>query len=53
PLDLEVAATVLGAILERMPEALHQQEPERTPAQIAELMAAVIGRGLLNGGTAA
>jgi AcrR family transcriptional regulator len=53
PLDLEVAATVLGAILERMPEALHQQEPERTPAQIAEPMAAVIGRGLLNGGTAA
>jgi hypothetical protein len=52
PLDLEVAATVLGAILERMPEALHQQDPGRAPAQNAELMAAVIGRGLLNGGTA-
>jgi AcrR family transcriptional regulator len=52
PLDLEVAATVLGAIFERMPEALHQQDPERTPGQIAELMATIISRGLLNGGTA-
>ncbi len=52
PLDQEVASTVLGAILERVPEAVLQHDESRSDQDIIELMATVIERSLLNAGPA-
>jgi len=47
PIDPPVAAAVLGALLERMPDALTEQAADRPVSEIVELMATVIERGLL------
>ena len=50
PLDPDIAAVIQGGVLERMPQAAHEQDPERTDAGIVELMASVMERGLYNSG---
>jgi AcrR family transcriptional regulator len=50
PLDPDVAAVIQGALLERMPEEVLQQDPDRSAADTVELIAAVMERGLFNTG---
>jgi len=50
PLDPDLAVTIQGALLERMPEAALQQDPHRPPGEIIELIAAVMMRCLYNSG---
>ena len=50
PLDPDIAAVIQGGILERMPQAAREQDPERPDAEIVELIAAVMERGLYNPG---
>jgi AcrR family transcriptional regulator len=50
PLDPDMAAVILGAILERLPEAVLQQDPDRPAVEAVELIAAVMERGLFNTG---
>jgi AcrR family transcriptional regulator len=50
PLDPDVAAVIQGALQERMPEAVLQQDPDRPAAEAVELIAAVMERGLYNSG---
>jgi AcrR family transcriptional regulator len=50
PLDPDVAAVIQGALLERMPEEVLQQDPDRPAADTVELIAAVMERGLFNTG---
>jgi AcrR family transcriptional regulator len=52
PLDPDIAAVIQGGILERMPQAAREQDPERPDAEIVELIAAVMERGLYNPGPA-
>jgi len=53
PLDPDIAAVIQGGILERLPQAVHEFDPERSDADIVELIAAVMERGLYNPGPAA
>ena len=53
PLDPDVAAVIQGALLERMPEAMLEQDPDRPAADAVELIAAAMGRGLFNTGPCA
>jgi AcrR family transcriptional regulator len=50
PLDLEVAAVVCMAVLDRLPEYVEVAGIPASDERIVELMAAVIERGLLNTG---
>jgi AcrR family transcriptional regulator len=50
PLDPDIAAVIQGGILERMPQAAREQDPDRPDAEIVELIAAVMERGLYNPG---
>jgi AcrR family transcriptional regulator len=50
PLDPDIAAVIQGGILERLPQAVHEFDPERPDADIVELIAAVMERGLYNPG---
>jgi hypothetical protein len=50
PLDPDVAAVIQGALLERIPEAALEQDGDRPPGEIAELIAQVMERGLYNPG---
>jgi AcrR family transcriptional regulator len=50
PLDPDIAAVIQGGILERLPQAVHEFDPERSDADIVELIAAVMERGLYNPG---
>jgi AcrR family transcriptional regulator len=50
PLDPDIAAVIQGGILERMPQAAREQDPERPDAEVVELIAAVMERGLYNPG---
>jgi AcrR family transcriptional regulator len=50
PLDPDVAAMIHGAVLERMPETVPLQNPERPAAEVVELIATVMERGLYNTG---
>jgi AcrR family transcriptional regulator/acyl dehydratase len=50
PLDPDIAAVIQGGILERMPQAVREHDPERPDSEIVELMAAVMERGLYNPG---
>jgi AcrR family transcriptional regulator len=50
PLDPDVAAVIQGALQERMPEAVLQQDADRPAAEVVELMATVMERGLYNTG---
>jgi AcrR family transcriptional regulator len=50
PLDSDIAAVIQGGILERLPQAVHEFDPERSDADIVELIAAVMERGLYNPG---
>jgi hypothetical protein len=43
---------IQGGILERMPQAAREQDPERPDSEIVELIAAVMERGLYNPGPA-
>jgi hypothetical protein len=52
PLDPDIAAVIQGGILERMPQAAREQDPERPDSEIVELIAAVMERGLYNPGPA-
>jgi AcrR family transcriptional regulator len=52
PLDPDIAAVIQGGILEHMPQAAREQDPERPDAEIVELIAAVMERGLYNPGPA-
>jgi AcrR family transcriptional regulator len=52
PLDADIAAVIQGGILERFPQAVHEFDPERSDADIVELIAAVMQRGLYNPGPA-
>jgi AcrR family transcriptional regulator len=52
PLDPDIAAVIQGGILERMPQAVLEHDPGRPVAEIAELITAVMERGLYNSGTA-
>jgi AcrR family transcriptional regulator len=52
PLDLDVAAAVFLAVLDRMPEAVFEVDPGATREDIVTLMGDVIERGLLNGRSA-
>jgi AcrR family transcriptional regulator len=47
PADPLAAVAVLGALLDRMPEALAERTVERTPTDTVEVLARVIERGLL------
>lgn len=49
PLSIDVAALVLVAILERVPETLFQREPDFDQDKIVEIVATMIERGLLGG----
>jgi AcrR family transcriptional regulator len=53
PLDPDIAAVIQGGILERLPQAVHEFDPERSDADIVELIAAGMERGLYNPGPAA
>jgi AcrR family transcriptional regulator len=50
PLDPDIASVIQGGVLERTPQAAREQDPGCTDAQIVELMAAVMERGLYNPG---
>jgi AcrR family transcriptional regulator len=50
PLDSDIAAVIQGGILERMPQAVREYDPERSDAEIVQLIAAVMERGLYNSG---
>jgi AcrR family transcriptional regulator len=50
PLDPDIAAVIQGGILERLPQAVREFDPERSDADIVELIAAVMERGLYNPG---
>jgi hypothetical protein len=52
PLDPDIAAVIQGGILERLPQAAREQEPDRPDSEIVELIAAVMERGLYNPGPA-
>jgi AcrR family transcriptional regulator len=52
PLDPDIAAVIQGGILERLPQAVREFDPERPDADIVELIAAVMERGLYNPGPA-
>jgi AcrR family transcriptional regulator/acyl dehydratase len=52
PLDPDIAAVIQGGILERMPQAVLEHDPERPDADTVELIAAVMERGLYNSGPA-
>jgi AcrR family transcriptional regulator len=52
PLDADIAAVIQGGILERMPQAAREQDSERPDAEVVELIAAVMERGLYNSGPA-
>jgi AcrR family transcriptional regulator len=52
PLDPDIAAVIQGGILERLPQAVREQDPERPDSEIVELIAAVMERGLYNPGPA-
>jgi AcrR family transcriptional regulator len=53
PLDLDVAAAVFLAVLERLPEAVDEGPTPTSDDEVAELMLAVVRHGLLNGTLAA
>jgi AcrR family transcriptional regulator len=50
PLDPDIAAVIQGGILERLPQAVREFDPERPDSDIVELIAAVMERGLYNPG---
>jgi AcrR family transcriptional regulator len=50
PLDPDIAAVIQGGILERLPQAVREHDPGRPDAEIVELIAAVMERGLYNSG---
>ncbi|MCU1617675.1 MAG: Transcriptional regulator, TetR family, partial [Frankiales bacterium] len=50
PLDLDVAAVVCMAVLDRLPEYVEVAGIPASDERIVELMAAVIERGLLDKG---
>jgi AcrR family transcriptional regulator len=50
PFDSHLAAVIQGALLERMPEAALQQDPDRPADEVVELIAAIQERGLYNTG---
>jgi AcrR family transcriptional regulator len=50
PLDPDVAAVIQGALQERMPEAVPLQDPGRPAAEVGNLIATVMERGLFNTG---
>jgi hypothetical protein len=52
PLDADIAAVIQGGILERMPQAILEYDPERPDAEAVELIAAIMERGLYNSGPA-
>jgi hypothetical protein len=52
PLDPDIAAVIQGGILERMPQAILEHDPGRPDAEIADLITAVMERGLYNSGPA-
>jgi AcrR family transcriptional regulator len=52
PLDPDIAAVIQGGVLERLPQAVREFDPERSDADIVELIAAVMERGLYNPGPA-
>jgi AcrR family transcriptional regulator len=49
PLDLDVAVAVFLAVLDRMPEAVAEVDPDASLEEMVNLMADVLERGLLNG----
>jgi AcrR family transcriptional regulator len=51
PFDPEIAATFLGAALERIPEAAAQQDPGCSRERVLELMVMTLERGLFTGDT--
>jgi AcrR family transcriptional regulator len=52
PLDADIAAVIQGGILERMPQAIREHDPDRPEAEAVELIAAIMERGLYNSGPA-
>jgi AcrR family transcriptional regulator len=52
PLDPDIAAVIQGGVLERLPQAVGEFDPERSDSEIVELIAAVMERGLYNTGPA-
>lgn len=50
PLDVDVAAAVFVAMLDRLPEALMEIEPDVSDERIASVMQEVVQRALFNGG---
>ncbi|WP_181782000.1 TetR/AcrR family transcriptional regulator [Pseudonocardia pini] len=52
PLDLDVAAAVFEAVLDRLPEAVGETAEDTSDAAIVDLMVQVIERGLLSGSAA-
>ncbi|HEX3790928.1 MAG TPA: TetR/AcrR family transcriptional regulator [Pseudonocardiaceae bacterium] len=48
PLDPDVASMIQAAVLERLPEAAGESYPDRPVEQNAELIAAVMERGMFN-----
>ncbi|WP_073256502.1 TetR/AcrR family transcriptional regulator [Cryptosporangium aurantiacum] len=52
PLDLDVAAAVFLAALDRLPEAVDERGEPASDADVVALMLAVLRRGLLNGAVA-
>jgi AcrR family transcriptional regulator len=52
PLDPDIAAVIQGGILERMPQAILEHDPGRPDAETADLITAVMERGLYNSGPA-
>jgi AcrR family transcriptional regulator len=50
PLNLDVAVAVFEAILDGLPAAVQEMDGSCTDAQVTDLLVAVVGRGLLNGG---
>ncbi|MBW0105176.1 TetR/AcrR family transcriptional regulator [Pseudonocardia sp. KRD-291] len=49
PLDLDVAAGVFLAVLDRLPEAIQESAPDISDSEIVDLMVEVLERGLLVG----
>jgi AcrR family transcriptional regulator len=52
PLDPDIAAVIQGGVLERLPQAVREFDPGRSDADIVELIAEVMERGLYNTGPA-
>ena len=50
PLDIDVAAAVFVAMLDRLPEALMEIEPDVSDERIVSVMQDVVQRALFNGG---